>query len=195
MTEEFEPKYVYIDVETTGCDTKNCGIIQLGVIIQIGPKVKEAFFFKVKPKKDALVEPDALKVNGVTDEQISKYEDMEEVFKKFKIKLNTHINPFDKKDKAFFVGYNCLSFDCNFIRQWFTDNGANQYAYGSYFWSNPIDVMVLAAEYLKHVRPQMENFKLKTVAKALDVTVDEKLLHNALGDIVLTKKIYDKLTN
>ena len=43
-------------------------------------------------------------------------------------------------------------------------------------------------------RPDMENFKLSTVAKTLGVNVDDELLHNALYDIRLTKAVFDIVT-
>lgn len=45
--------------------------------------------------------------------------------------------------------------------------------FGSWFWSNSIDVMVLATPYLAAKRTEMENFKQGTVAKALGIQVDD----------------------
>lgn len=64
----------------------------------------------------------------------------------------------------------------------------------AWFWSNSIDVMVLASAYLATRRPDMENFKLSTVAKTLGVNVDNESLHNALYDIRLTKAVFDIVT-
>lgn len=51
--------------------------------------------------------------------------------------------------------------------------------------------MVLATNYLLDIRPDMENFKLSTVAATLGVQVDGDSLHNALYDIELTKAVFD----
>ena len=106
--------------------------------------------------------------------------------------LDKYVDRFNKKDKFFLVGYNNASFDNQFLRKFFEDNGDKYF--GSWFWSNSIDVMVLASAYLATRRPDMENFKLSTVAKTLGVNVDDELLHNALYDIRLTKAVFDIVT-
>jgi DNA polymerase-3 subunit epsilon len=63
--------------------------------------------------------------------------------------------------------------------------------FGSYFWSDSIDVMVLASNFLKHERHNIRDFKLKTVAQWLKIEVDAKRLHDAEYDIELTEKIFN----
>ena len=65
--------------------------------------------------------------------------------------------------------------------------------FGSWFWSNPIDVMVLATPFLVDQRNQMPNFKQGTVAKTLGIQVDDNKLHDAMYDIEICKSIYDKV--
>jgi DNA polymerase-3 subunit epsilon len=72
-------------------------------------------------------------------------------------------------------------------------NGDNYF--GSWFWSNTLDVMVLATAFLATRRPDMENFKLSTVAKTLGIEVKDDSLHNAMYDIDLTKAIFNIVTN
>ena len=66
--------------------------------------------------------------------------------------------------------------------------------FGSWFWANSIDVMVLASAYLATRRPDMENFKLSTVARTLGVDVQSESLHDAMYDIELTKAVFDIVT-
>ena len=56
------------------------------------------------------------------------------------------------------------------------------------------DVMVLASAYLATRRPDMENFKLSTVARTLGVDVQNESLHDAMYDIELTKAVFDIIT-
>lgn len=70
----------------------------------------------------------------------------------------------------------------------FLQNGDNYF--GSWFWSNSVDVMVLASQYLLAERPLMPNFKLSTVAAQLGVSVSEDKLHDALYDVDLTRDAY-----
>ena len=96
-------------------------------------------------------------------------------------------------DKAILAGYNNTHFDTDFLRQWFIDNNNNYF--GSYFWSNSIDVMPEASRYFVHYRPALLNFKLGTVAKALGIETDKSSLHDGLYDIKLTLLMFKKLLN
>ena len=53
--------------------------------------------------------------------------------------------------------------------------------------------MVLATQYLLNERPQMENFKLSTVAGHMGIGVNADALHSADYDIALTRAIYEKI--
>lgn len=102
--------------------------------------------------------------------------------------LGKYVDKYDKQDKFFLVGYNNASFDNQFLRGFFSQNGDNYF--GSWFWSNSIDVMVLASHHLASRRHEMENFKLATVAKFMGINVDDEALHDAFYDIYLTKEVY-----
>lgn len=91
------------------------------------------------------------------------------------------------------VGYNNAAFDNQFLRGFFLQN--NDKFFGSWFWANSMDVMVLATVYLANKRTEMENFKLSTVAETLGVQVDGDSLHNAMYDIELTKAVFDIVTD
>lgn len=111
------------------------------------------------------------------------------MYSEFVAMLAKYVDKFNKKDKFFLVGYNNAAFDNQFLRGFFLQNG--DVYFGSWFWANSIDVMVLASAYLAERRPEMENFKLSTVAKFLGVSVSDDSLHNALYDIELTRAVYD----
>lgn len=181
-------KYLVFDVETTGTmHWKHC-IHQLSVLVVQDGVVKETADFKVKPHNKGIIEEEALKVSGVTLEQIQAYPEQSTVHTQLTQLLAKYVNKFDKKDKFFLLGYNNASFDNNFLRSFFTQ--CDDKYFGSWFWSSSLDVMVLAAEYLKKERHLMEDFKLKTVAAYLGINVDESRLHDAIYDIELTYEIY-----
>ena len=186
-------KLVFFDLETTGTNPGKHGIHQISGQIVIDGEVKQGFDFHVQPNPKAIIEDEALKVGGVTREQILAYPPMHQVYQEFVAMLSKYVNKFDKKDKFFLVGYNNAAFDNQFLRGFFLQNG--DVYFGSWFWSNSIDVMVLASAYLATRRPDMENFKLSTVAKTLGVMVDDDSLHNAMYDIELTKAVFDIVTN
>ena len=184
-------KLFFYDLETTGVKFWKNGIHQISGCIEVDGDVKEEFNFHVKPNPACIIEDEALKVSGVTLEQINAYPDMNIVYNQIKAMLSKYINKYDKYDKFFLVGYNNAPFDNQFFRAFFVQNNDNYF--GSYFWSSAIDVMVLAANHLKNTRHTMENFKLKTVADTLGVTVDESKLHDAMYDIYLTRAVYRKI--
>ena len=182
-------KVLFFDLETIGVLVNLHGIHQISGAVVIDGEIKEKFNFKVQPKPGAKIDAKALEVGGVTEEQIMAYPPMGEVYKQFVAMLTKYVDRFNKKDKFFLAGFNNAHFDNEFLRAWFTQNGDKYF--GSYFWSNSLDVMVLATPYLAAQRADMENFKQGTVAKALGIQVDDSRLHDAEYDIEICKAIYD----
>jgi DNA polymerase-3 subunit epsilon len=184
-------KVLFFDLETTGLNPAKNGIHQISGIIEVDGEIKETFNFKVQPNPKSIIESEALKIANVTTEQVNAYPPMLEVHKQFTELLGKYCDKFNKSDKFHLCGYNNASFDNNFLRGFFLQNGDNYF--GSWFWSDSIDVMVLASYFLISKRHQMPDFKLKTVAKTLGIEVEESKLHDAFYDIELTKQIYDKI--
>ncbi len=185
-------KLFFYDLETTGVKFWKNGIHQISGKIVIDGETKETFNFKVKPYKDAVIEDEALAVAGITREDLESYQPMSEVYQKLIEMLSVHVNKFDKTDKFHLVGFNNASFDNQFFRAFFTQMG-DQY-FGSWFWADTHDVMVMASVYLSNVRSKMSNFKLATVAKEFGIEVLDESLHDALYDIELTEQVYNKIT-
>lgn len=180
-------KIVFIDLETTGTKHWKNGVHQISGGIYIDGEFEEMFDYKVKPNPKAVIEQEALDIAGITTEDLAEYDEMNDVYRDFVKMLSKYVDKFNKKDKFFFAAYNA-HFDNAFTRAFFKQNGDNYF--GSFFWSNNIDVMVLATNKLMEKRHEMENFKLMTVAKELGINVDESKLHNAEYDIYLTEKIW-----
>lgn len=182
-------KVIFFDLETTGTLVNKHGIHQLSGEVVINGETKETFDFKVQPNPKAEIVQEALDVAGVTKDQVLAYPPMGEIYRQFTGMLDKYVSKYDKKDKFFLAGYNNASFDNQFLRAWFLQNGDKYF--GSYFWSNCIDVMVMATPYLAQKRSEMENFKQGTVAKTLGIQVDDSKLHDALYDIQICRAIYD----
>lgn len=185
-------KLLFYDLETTGINPAKNGIHQISGCITIDGIEQERFNFHVQPNPKAIIEEQALQVAGVTKEQIRAYPSMQQVYQQFVSMLSKYVNKYSKTDKFFLAGYNNAAFDNNFLRGFFLQNDDKYF--GSWFWSNTIDVMVLAAQYLLQQRPQMANFKLATVAQQLGIAIDDQSLHDAYYDIYLTQEVYKRIT-
>ena len=183
-------RFIY-DLETTGTNPSKHGIHQISGMIEIDGEIKEKFDIKVQPNPKALIDLEALNIAGVTLEQINKYKSMYSGYLSLTNILKLYVNKFDKKDKFFLVGYNNSQFDNQFLRGFFLQND-DQY-FGSWFWSNSMDVMVAASYYLSEKRHLMADFKLKTVAAFLGIQIDESKLHDGVYDCYLTLEIEKRL--
>lgn len=184
-----EKLFIY-DLETTGLDYKIHGIHQLSgmIVIDGEPSPRLNFNFKIAPYPDNAIDEEALKVAGVTYEQIVNYSRPRLVYNDLIEILGKFVSKFDKKDKFHLVGYNNSSFDNQFLRQFWLRN--SDLYFGSWFWSDTIDIMSLASNKLRAERNSMVNFKLQTVAEKLGVEVDSGKLHDATYDIQLTWEIF-----
>lgn len=184
-------KILFYDLETTGTKFWRNGIHQIGGIVDIDGEEMERFDIRVAPNPQAEVEQEALDVAGVTLEQVRGYMPMAEGYSRLVEILSKYVYKYDKKDKFYLAGYNNASFDNAFLRAFFVQNGDKYF--GSWFWSNCLDVYVLATPHLFDRRPMMENVKLMTVAREMGIEIDESKLHDATYDIELTREIYYKL--
>jgi len=181
-------KIFWFDLETTGTRFWKNGIHQISGLVDINGQIKEAVDIKVRPYKDAIIEDEALAVSHVTRDIIAGYKPFCEGYMDLVAVLGSYVNKFDKMDKFILAGYNNSPFDNQFLRAFFVQNGDNYF--GSFFWSNCIDVMVLASAVLAGERTRLANFKLHTVAAYLGIQVDETRLHDGNYDINLTREIY-----
>lgn len=182
-------KLFFYDLETTGTNPGRHGIHQISGEIVIDGKSVETFDFKVQPNPKAQIEDAALAVGGVTREQIMAYPPMGQVYTQLVTMLAKYVNKYDKTDKFHLVGYNNRGFDDNFFRGFFLQNGDNYF--GSWFWADSIDVLVLASTFLADRRADLPNFKLATVADFLGIDTTAGKLHDASFDIFVTKAVFD----
>lgn len=182
-------KLFFYDLETTGTNPGRHGIHQISGEIVIDGKSLETFDFKVQPNPKAQIEDAALEVGDVTREQIMAYPPMGQVYTQLVAMLGKYVNKFDKTDKFHLVGYNNRGFDDNFFRGFFLQNGDN--FFGSWFWADSIDVLVLASTFLADRRAELLNFKLATVADFLGIDTTAGKLHDASFDIFVTKAVFD----
>lgn len=183
---------VFYDLETTGVDVRKHSIHQIAGLIEINDEVVEKFNIFSKPHPKALIDEGALRACRKTQEELLSYPDMKYAHKEFKAILGKYIDPFDPRQKAWGVGFNNRYFDDVFLRAWFKQNGDE--FIGSWFWTDTLDTLVLASQYLIHRRAAMPSFKQHRVALELGIVVDEDRLHDASYDVELTRGIYRIVT-
>ncbi len=180
----------YFDLETTGLYPRTHGVIQLAGLLDIDGQVVETINLRIRPFHHDAVSKEALQVNGITLDQIHSdpaYLPPTEAHRQLTDWMSGYVDRFDKKDKLLMVGYNSHAFDSPFLREWFFK--CKDKFFGSYFWHPSIDVMLIAAYYLREVRPHMPNFKLATVCRKLNIPWDEDEAHDALYDVTQTRKL------
>ena len=193
-------KIFFFDLETTGVKHWQNGIHQISGGVVIEGKMVEKFNFKVRPNEKAKIEDEALAVAGVSRETVLSYPPMQTVYNQIIKILAKYVDKYNKTDKFHLAGFNNASFDNSFFRAFFVQNATTDKErefgnyFGSWFWADSFDVMVLASHYLREKRATMENFKLMTVAKAVGIEVDESRLHDAEYDIDLTYQIFKIVT-
>ena len=183
-------KIIYIDVETTGLGCPESGLVQLAGAVELDGEVVERFDFRMRPFPGDAVSDEALAVNGLTRKDLEGYEDPAVVFRAFLGLLGKYVDRYDRTDKFHMVAYNAV-FDAEHLRAWFEKN--RDCYFGSWFWHPPLDVMGMAAFVLTTRRHTIADFRLPTVAGALGFDVDEKRMHDAGYDIVLTRKLFRHL--
>jgi DNA polymerase-3 subunit epsilon len=188
-------KYCFIDLETTGTDPQRHAIIQIAGELWIDndrpghPDRNQILTFDhlVRPLEGKEIDDTALAVNKRTREEIMTFPDAKTVHAQLVHDFGLRVSKFDKRDKMFLVAY-FAQFDDGFLRQWFKDLGDNYF--GSWFWWPPIDVAQIALSRLRHVRHELPDFKLLTVALALGFEPCEGRAHDAKADIQLTRSIF-----
>ena len=107
---DFNPRFCFVDTETTSIDTKRAAPIEISIIKDdfSGDWASSQWF--LRPHANADIVDEALNVNKVTREELETLPEPHLVFKEFKKCLTEDVNPFKVgkglKDKFFFVAYN-----------------------------------------------------------------------------------------
>lgn len=180
-------KILWIDEETTGLDAVKHDIITLSAMIEIDEVVKRGINLKIQPVNWDNIDDEALKINGITREDMKTFDPPEVAHRKLKEFLKRHVNPYDSTDKYQPAGYN-VGFDMNFLAQFWIKMGDPYF--GSWVDYHKLDVASLVQ--ILHLKGalDLENYKLVTVAKYLDIPLNA---HDAREDIIATRKVCYKL--
>jgi DNA polymerase III epsilon subunit-like protein len=174
---------IWCDTETTGLDPVNSGPFELAFLVYDGGNLIESNVFYLNPLNDEVViHPDALEVNGVSEETIRAYRPAKEVVPEIADFFKKHCPP----EKLAFAGYNC-PFDYGQIGALLFREG---FVISDYFSGRLIDVLELVkrAKEMKLLKNTRGN-KLETMTKSLGIEHDAA--HSALSDIKATRRLYE----
>lgn len=186
-------KLFYFDVETSGLDAKQNDILTLSGLIEIDGEIKDTINLQMQPFNYESISPEALKVNGLTLEQIKTFDKPEIAKQKLEVFFNKYVNKYKKnktsEDKLLPAGYNVL-FDIQFLSEFWLKNGDKYF--GSYMDYHKLDLasIILFLKY-KGVL-SFPGYKLIDVAKALGCTFKAEA-HDAESDILVTREIGNKI--
>ena len=187
-------KLIFIDTETTGVVREKHEIVQLAAIVtnEDASEILDEINITIRPENVDTIDPAAIAVcHKTVDDLLSNEYSMKEAHKVFCEFLGKHINKYDRTDKGHFVAYNS-QFDEDFVRLLFDRCGDNYY--GSWFWNPSLCVMKEFAFLIRDNRHKIENFRLCTICKFLDIEFDEDNdAHDALYDVRKTIEIFKKL--
>ena len=197
---------VFYDFETTDANPETCGIHQLSGAVVYKGKIVERFNWFLKPKEGCSVSPYAMylawKANGFkTVEEMRAsdiYEPQEVVYRRFMDLLIKYSGGVYKDghpryaDRVMLGGYNIHKFDNEVLRNWMAYNN-DPLKLGHYIADGCIDLQLISGVVLGMQLRYMNNFKLKEVAWALGVKVDESKLHSSDYDTEMCLGIYKKL--
>ena len=161
--------YVILDLETTGLDTASDKILEIGALKVEGTEVVDTFHCLVNTGDT--VSKTIVSLTGITDELIcDKGMREKEAVEGFQ----------DFAAGAMVIGYN-VKFDMAFIMSACSRLGINNQI------SKTRDVLALARRKIEDV----ENYKMETVARYFGI--EDKIMHRALGDCEIVRRIYIKL--
>lgn len=188
-------KILWIDVETTGLDSRKNSITQLSIIYDEHPLIERKNFF-VRPLRGAEIDPVALQIQGKTLDDLAQYPPIDEVFPQLVEFLDRHIDRYDPDDKAIFGGFNAR-FDYDFISSWYSRATAllnmpdrNKYGIGVYVRSVFLDPLPIL--HLAHARGliSLPSYRLQSVCDHLGIPL---MAHDSMSDIRATRHLFIRL--
>lgn len=167
---KFPADYTVVDIETTGLDPEYCDIIEIAAVRYCSGQKDTEFSTFVKPSDP--VDEYITKLTGITNEMLKDAPDPAAALRDFCNFVGSDL----------LVGYN-VNFDINFLY-----DKINLFLSGT-FSNSFVDVMRIA----RRVVSGTKNYKLKTVAAALGVSVSGS--HRANADCETCALVFEALKN
>lgn len=163
-------EYIVFDIETTGLNTSEDRIIEIGAIKVIDGIVVDEFNRLINP--GFKISEQITAINGITNEMLEHESYPGVVLAEF----NRFIS-----ESEFIIGHNAIRFDYPFIQSEFKRN---------YIKHTPIrcrDTIWISKQKLKHIR----SFSLKNLTAHFGIV--NETAHRALSDVYATYELFLKL--
>lgn len=174
--------FLYLDVETTGLDSRLNDIIQLACIPVINGVKQKPFNQFCQPLNYENIDQGAIDTHGITIDKMRSFQSQEQMLKSFIAYLKAF------NCKFVMAGFN-INFDRKFVGGLFQKHQMND-QYRELFSNNVHDVYVRAK--LLKSQKKIASAKLSVVAEYLGIKLDNA--HDALNDITATIDVDEKLS-
>ena len=181
-------KILFIDTLTTGMNTERCAIYRIGGIYTEDGVEKKRFQFHLKPFPGARISDQSLWIGRVDRSILAGYPDQAEAFHEFINMLDEFVEVRNSRDKLYLGGFNTATMDAKFLWEWFHRNGNERNR--DYFHMQILDIMNIAAFVLIDERNQMQDFKLESVARQLNLYSGEGDTSDCLQNAKTALDIY-----
>ena len=158
---------VVFDIETTGLEASRCEIIEIGAVKLHKGKITETFETLIKPNSE--IPQEIIDLTGITPEMVVDAPNIKQVMPDF---------------YKFCYGTTIMAYNIDFDYKFISIFGKKL---GYIFDNKQIDVLYLARTFV----PGLKNFKLSTVCKKLDISLENA--HRAVHDAMATAEVVIKL--
>jgi CRISPR-associated protein Cas2 len=170
-SDKYPDTYIVIDVETTGLNSEEHEIIELGAILVEAHSVTERFSMLVRPQVE--ITPKIEKITGITNSMLQKEG----------VEISMALPKFIAFLRDLPIVSHNVEFDYSFLRKACSSCNLP-------LLSNPsIDTLTLSRRKVK----QTPNYKLSTLAAHFEIETTQ--IHRCLADCEITYQLYEILIN
>ena len=172
-----ETNFSILDTETTGLHVeKGDQIISVASLRVSNLRIGDEKVLNELVNPQMKIPEASIKIHNITDDQVQS--------KPTLIEINEKILKFIKK--SILVGHN-INFDINFLKE----NSKGSPLANRMNVIKAIDTIYLTASLF----PNLKNYDLNNICNKLDIKTDDQTRHSALGDCIITARLFIYLLN
>jgi DNA polymerase III alpha subunit (gram-positive type) len=184
----------WIDVETSGLIPGHHAPVQIAGVIARGYEILEKFDVKACIPPGFFADPEALKHNNLTLEEIKKYPPAAESLETLKA-IFLKYQKYGKWDDRFWFHAHNAPFDYQMLRKWWEKVTRDKWAFSRLFHFPYRCSMERAGRLLQQVilDPDRKGFKLIDICGYLGIQADDSRTHEGCYDVELMMQVEKKL--